>query len=206
MKRFLKWLGKVVGTALSLVLVIIMLPYATKWIGKLLPDGSRNAITVSAVLSRQMEASSRLETAKIEDEGVISSSVDALFIGQVQNVVIQYRYEASMGIDLKKVKMQILGNVLTLELPPVEVLADSLTPLNVERNDFWFPLSEERRLKLLEDERLKCRAHYLEENQENRDAFDYSVTAMTEWLDQLLNETGRQGVEIVCVQQKAPET
>lgn len=194
-----------VGTALSLVLVIIMLPYATKWIGKLLPDGSRNAITVSAVLSRQMEASSRLETAKIEDEGVISSSVDALFIGQVQNVVIQYRYEASMGIDLKKVKMQILGNVLTLELPPVEVLADSLTPLNVERNDFWFPLSEERRLKLLEDERLKCRAHYLEENQENRDAFDYSVAAMTEWLDQLLKETGRQGVEIVCVQQKAPE-
>ena len=206
MKRFLKWLGKVIGTALSLVLVIIMLPYATKWIGKLLPDGSRNAITVSAVLSRQMEASSRLETAKIEDEGVISSSVDALFIGQVQNVVIQYRYEASMGIDLKKVKMQILGNVLTLELPPVEVLADSLTPLNVERNDFWFPLSEERRLKLLEDERLKCRAHYLEENQENRDAFDYSVAAMTEWLDQLLKETGRQGVEIVCVQQKAPET
>ena len=206
MKRFLKWLGKVVGTALSLVLVIIMLPYATKWIGKLLPDGSRNAITVSAVLSRQMEASSRLETAKIEDEGVTSSSVDALFIGQVQNVVIQYRYEASMGIDLKKVKMQILGNVLTLELPPVEVLADSLTPLNVERNDFWFPLSEERRLKLLEDERLKCRAHYLEENQENRDAFDYSVAAMTEWLDQLLKETGRQGVEIVCVQQKAPET
>lgn len=206
MKRFLKWLGKVVGTALSLVLVIIMLPYATKWIGKLLPDGSRNAITVSAVLSRQMEASSRLETAKIEDEGVISSSVDALFIGQVQNVVIQYRYEASMGIDLKKVKMQILGNVLTLELPPVEVLADSLTPLNVERNDFWFPLSEERRLKLLEDERLKCRAYYLEENQENRDAFDYSVAAMTEWLDQLLKETGRQGVEIVCVQQKAPET
>ena len=195
-----------VGTALSLVLVIIMLPYATKWIGKLLPDGSRNAITVSAVLSRQMEASSRLETAKIEDEGVISSSVDALFIGQVQNVVIQYRYEASMGIDLKKVKMQILGNVLTLELPPVEVLADSLTPLNVERNDFWFPLSEERRLKLLEDERLECRAHYLEENQENRDAFDYSVAAMTEWLDQLLKETGRQGVEIVCVQQKAPET
>lgn len=195
-----------IGTALSLVLVIIMLPYATKWIGKLLPDGSRNAITVSAVLSRQMEASSRLETAKIEDEGVISSSVDALFIGQVQNVVIQYRYEASMGIDLKKVKMQILGNVLTLELPPVEVLADSLTPLNVERNDFWFPLSEERRLKLLEDERLKCRAHYLEENQENRDAFDYSVAAMTEWLDQLLKETGRQGVEIVCVQQKAPET
>ena len=59
-------------------------------------------------------------------------------------MVIQYRYEASMGIDLKKVKMQILGNVLTLELPPVEVLADSLTPLNVERNDFWFPLSEER--------------------------------------------------------------
>ena len=195
-----------IGTALSLVLVIIMLPYATKWIGKLLPDGSRNAITVSAVLSRQMEASSRLETAKIEDEGVISSSVDALFIGQVQNVVIQYRYEASMGIDLKKVKMQILGNVLTLELPPVEVLADSLTPLNVERNDFWFPLSEERRLKLLEDERLKCRAHYLEENQENRDAFDYSVAAMTDWLDQLLKETGRQGVEIVCVQQKAPET
>ena len=205
MKRFMKWLGRVIGTAVSLVLVIILLPYATRWIGKLLPDGSRNAITVSAVLSRSMESSSRLETAKIEDEGVISSSVDALLIGQVQNVVIQYRYEASVGIDLKKVKMHIQGKTLTLELPGVEILNDSLTPVNVERNDFWFPLSEERRQKLLDDEKAKCRAHYLEQNQDNGAAFDYSVAAMTEWLDQLLNETARQGVEIVCVQQETTE-
>lgn len=205
MKRFMKWLGKVIGTAVSLVLVIVMLPYATKWIGRLLPDGSQHAVTISAVLSRQMEASSRLETAKVEDEGVISSSVDALLIGQVQNVVIQYQYEASLGIDLKKVNMHIRGNQLILEIPPIEVLTDSLTPVNIDRNDFWFPLSEERRQKLLDEERLKCRAHYVSENDEHLAAFDHTVASLTEWLDRILNETSRSGVEIVCVKQETQE-
>ena len=202
MKRFLKWLAKVIGTAVSLVLVIVMLPYATKWIAKLLPDGSQNAVTVSAILSRQMEASSRLETAKVEDEGVLSSSVDALLIGQVQNVVIQYTYEASLGIDLKKVNMHINGRTLTLEIPPLEVLTDSLTPVNIDRNDFWFPLTDERRQKLLDEERVKCRAHYLEENDESRAAFEHTVECLTEWLDSILNQTVRSGVEIVCVRKE----
>ena len=38
MKAFLKWLGRVVGTALCLVLVIVMLPYASRWAAKLIPD------------------------------------------------------------------------------------------------------------------------------------------------------------------------
>ena len=203
MKAIGKWFAKMVGSALTMVLVIVMLPHISKLVSRLLPDGSQNAVTVSAVLSRNMASSSRLETARIDDEGVISSSVDALLIGEVQNVVIQYRYEASLGIDLTKVRMHLAGHTLTVELPPLEVLQDSLTPVNVERNDFWFPLSESRRQKLIEEEREKCRAYYLEENNDSQTAFEHTVSALTAWTDQLLNETMRQGVEIVCVQQAA---
>ena len=203
MKGFLKWLGKVVGTALTLVLIIVLLPHASRLIGRFLPDGSSKAVTISSILSRSMEATSRLECAKVEDEGVIASSVDALLIGTVQNVVIYYTYEASIGIDLKKLKMHIDGNQLVLELPELEVLTDSLTPTKVERNDFWFPLTEERRLNILEAERLNCRSHYLEENAESEMAFEHAVTAMREFVDQILSETTRQGVDIVCVRAAA---
>ena len=38
MKHVMKWLGKVLGTAVSLVLVVVLLPYASKWCSTLLPD------------------------------------------------------------------------------------------------------------------------------------------------------------------------
>ncbi len=203
MKGFFKWLGKVVGTALVLCLVIVFLPRISRFVARYLPDGSQNAVTVSAVLSRHMEESARLETNVVSDTGVISSSVDALLIGQVQNVVIQYSYEASLGIDLKKVEMVIHGNTLTLKLPPLEVMQDSLTVTNVEKDDFWFPLTEGRRQQLIDDERLKCRAHYLEENEENTKARETTVKVVNEMVNSLLNETGGMGVQIECIPYQA---
>ncbi len=193
---FLKWLGKIIGTALTLCLMIVLLPYAFKAAYRLLPDGSKNAVTVSAILSRKMEESARLETNKISDEGVISSSVNALWIGEVQNVVMKYTYEASLGIDLKKVEMSIAGNTLTLKLPKLEILTDSINIKEVERNDFWFPLSESRRRKLMEDEKLKCRQHYLEENEDSVQARVNTEKVVREMLAELLSGSAGMDVDI----------
>lgn len=196
MKRFIKWLGKIVGTALCICLIIVFLPRLYRFVSKYLPDGSRNAVTASVVLSRHMEESARLETNKVTDTGVLTSTVNALLIGEVQNVVIQYTYEASLGIDLKKVEMEIRGNTLTLKLPPVEVLQDSLTVTDVDKRDFWFPLTEGRRQKLVDDEKLKCRTHYLEENEESDKARETTVKVVTDTVNGLLNDAGGMGVTL----------
>ena len=162
MKAFLKWLGRVIGTALCLVLVIVMLPYASRWAAQIIPDLTGAAMTTSATLSRKLAQSARLECIQAEREGVLESTVDALLIGTVQSVQIAYDYHASIGIDLSKVEVRVEGSRITLALPEMEVISDSLTPTQIDRKDFWYPLTDERREKLLQDEREACRAAELD--------------------------------------------
>lgn len=162
MKAFLKWLGHVIGTALCLVLVIVMLPYASRWAAQVIPDLTGAAMTTSATLSRKLAQSARLECIQADREGVLESTVDALLVGTVQSVQIAYDYHASIGIDLSKVEVRVEGSRITLVLPEMEVISDSLTPTQIDRKDFWYPLTDERREKLLEDEREACRAAELE--------------------------------------------
>ena len=161
MKAFLKWLGRVVGTALCLVLVIVMLPYASRWAAKLIPDLQ----------------SARLECIQADREGILESNVDALLIGTVQSVQIAYDYHASIGIDLSKVEIRTEGSRITLRLPEMEVISDSLTPTKIDRKDFWYPLTDERREKLLEDERTACRTAELEAAQ-TEDGWAYVIAAL----------------------------
>ena len=162
MKAFLKWLGRVIGTALCLVLVIVMLPYASRWAAQIIPDLTGAAMTTSATLSRKLAQSARLECIQADREGVLESTVDALLIGTVQSVQIAYDYHASIGIDLSKVEVRVEGSRITLALPEMEVISDSLTPTQIDRKDFGYPLTDERREKLLQDEREACRAAELE--------------------------------------------
>lgn len=177
MKAFLKWLGRVVGTALCLVLVIVMLPYASRWAAKLIPDLTGAAMTTSATLSRKLAQSARLECIQADREGILESNVDALLIGTVQSVQIAYDYHASIGIDLSKVEIRTEGSRITLRLPEMEVISDSLTPTKIDRKDFWYPLTDERREKLLEDERTACRTAELEAAQ-TEDGWAYVITAL----------------------------
>ena len=103
MKALLKWLGRTVGSALTLVLVIVLLPHASRLMYTILPDLSGAAVTASATLARNLQQSARLETAIAEEEGVLESGTEALFLGQVQKVTVRYTYHASLGIDLRKV-------------------------------------------------------------------------------------------------------
>lgn len=178
MRGFVKWLGRIIGSAVSLVLIIVLLPYASRLASTLMPDLSGNAITTSVTLSREMKSSARLETAVVDDEGVITSSTSALLLGKVQSVTIKYSYHASIGIDLKKVNIKVSGNKITFTLPQLEVLSDSLTPEEIVRDDFWYPLTDSRRQQLLDEEAEKCRAYYLSQNESSDKAWQDTIDAM----------------------------
>lgn len=163
MKAIGKWLARVVGTALALVLFVTLLPYVSRLADQFLPDLSDQALTASATLAQRFQESVRLEVANVEEDGVLSSSTDALFLGTVQRVTIQYLYKASLGVDLRQAEVSVDGGTLTVTLPPLEVLSDSVTPQTIERDDFWYPLTDEQRERLLEDERQACRTRVLEQ-------------------------------------------
>lgn len=178
MKKFLSWLARVAGTALSLVLVIVMLPYASKWAAKLIPDLSGAAVNTSVTLSQKLSQSARLECVQVDVNGVLDSTTNALFIGTVQSVQIAYTYHASIGIDLTKVQIRTEGNTVVLELPAMEVLSDSLTPTEIQRSDFWYPLTDERRQQLLNDEQEARREKHLAEVSSSEEGWDYVINAL----------------------------
>ena len=180
MKRLLRYLARVAGTALTIVLIVVLLPYASRWASSILPDLGGAALKTSILLSHQMQESARLETATVEDEGVLNASTSAMFLGTVQNVSIQYVYRASLGIDLRKVEIKVEGSTVTLLLPEIEILSDSLTPVQTVKDDFWYPLTEERRQKLLQDELDKCRERCLTEYATSDEAWQNTVSALSD--------------------------
>ena len=180
MKRLMQFLARVVATALTIVLIAVLLPHASRWASFILPDLGGAALNTSILLSHQMQQSARLETSTVEDEGVLNASTSAMFLGTVQNVTIRYVYRASLGIDLRKVEIKVKDNVVTLLLPEIEILSDSLTPVQTVKDDFWYPLTEERRQKLLQDELDKCRERCLTEYAASDEAWQNTVSALSD--------------------------
>lgn len=201
MKGFLRWLSRVAATVVTVVLIIVLLPYASRLASAVLPDLSGAALNTSILLSHKMENSTRLETSVVEDEGVLNSTTEAMFIGQVQSVSIQYLYRASIGIDLSKVQMSVRGSTITLTLPQVEILSDSITPQQVEKNDFWYPLTEERRQKLLESELALCRQRCLDEYTTSEEAWQNTVSAIENTISSWLSNSN-SGVAVRYEQAK----
>ncbi len=189
MKRFLRWILKVFTSALTLVLVFVMLPYAVKLAGRLMPDESGAAIKTSAIIASKLENSSRLETLRVEEEGVLDYSVKPAFLPTVAEITAKYRYEASFGVDLSKVTIELAGDHLTFILPPLELIQDSITPTEIYRDDYWYPwIKDEKYEKLFEDERKTRREVYLRGEQSTAlweattAAFEKTIVA---WMQEL---------------------
>lgn len=162
MKSILRWAGKVLGTALCVVLVLCLLPYASRLAGRLLPDESGAAIKATAVLSTQLSRTARLETLCVEEEGVLNEDIQAAFIGTVASVNVRYTYTASFGVDLQQIRLRTEGDTVTFILPAIEMLSDSLTPVESYRNTSWLPSFDDNDYqRLLDEERLNCRERYL---------------------------------------------
>ena len=206
MKRVLRWAGKTLGTALVLTLVIVLLPYARDLLGRLLPDITGRTATVSALLSHHLSESARLETLTVEDEGVFTATQDALLLGTVQTVTVHYTYRASLGIDLTKVTVTPTGNAVTLTLPETELLSDSLTPTRVDRDDFWYPLTEKRRAAILAEEQTRCRDRVLAEALENNTGRAAAEKALRETVAGWMEGTGSVPVIIAWEEDAEPST
>ena len=162
MKAFLRWLIKIFSSVIIISLLIILFPYISRIAERLLPDESASAIKASVVLSSKLEESARLETLKVQDEGVLNYQIQAAFLGTVAQINLSYRYEASFGLDLRDVEMKVSGSTITFLLPAPELIQDVLTPLDIQKDAFWYPgFSEEDYEELLENERLTRRNAYL---------------------------------------------
>ena len=162
MRRFSRWLIKLLTSSFTLVLVFVMLPHAVKLAARLMPDESGAALKASAVIAAKLENSARLETLRVEEEGVLDYTVKPAFLPAVAEITAKYRYEASFGVDLSKVTIQLNGNHLTFVLPSLELIQDSISPTEIYRDDYWYPwIKDEKYEKLFEDERLARREVYL---------------------------------------------
>ena len=178
MKRIGKWLLGLITSALTLVLVIVLLPYAAKWVARIMPDESAAAIRASVVLSQKLEQSAKLETLHVTEEGALNYEVKAAFLGTVASINADYTYEGSFGIDLQQVTMTRDGSVLTLILPAPELLLDSLTPADITRDSALYPYLDDNDLqRVLEDERVSCRERYLS-GERAAELWDATVAAM----------------------------
>ena len=166
--RPLRFPVKIISTALVLALTIAFLPRITRLAGRLWPDPARTE-RVSGLLSHELTESARPETLQVDDRGVLTATVQAALIGEVQRVTVDYDYHASIGIDLTKAGVSAEGGVLTLTLPPFEILSDSLTPTKIDRKDFWYPLTEKRRTQLLNQEKTVRAEAALQEAETSED-------------------------------------
>lgn len=190
MKAVLKWLGRIAAGALTLVLVIVLTPYAATLADVILPDISGAHIRSAAILSQQLEDSARLETMVVTGEGVVSAEVDALIFGTVSSVNASYTYTGSYGVDLSRVQLQLSGSTLTFILPQPEVLSDDITIVDIYRDgilDRAVRIDDTELQALLNAERQRWRDEYLsgEQAQALRDATIRAFEAtITQWMSQ----------------------
>lgn len=202
MKGIFRWFVKVVTSAIILVLVFTMLPYAVKIAAKLMPDESGAAIKASAVIAAKLENSARLETLRVEEEGVLNYGVKPAFLPTVAEITAKYKYEASFGVDLSKVTIQLAGNHMTFVLPPFELIQDSITPTEIYRDDYWYPwIKDEKYEKLFEDERVARRSSYLSGEKQSA-LWDATVEAFEKTIAPWMQELSGQ-LTFSCMQ--APE-
>ena len=187
MKKAFAWLGKLLGKVIATVLVIVLLPHAARLMNAVIPDLSGAAINTSVMLSRKLAESARLETNKLDVEGIVNSRTNAVFIGTVQDVSIAYTYHASVGVDLQKVGIRLDGSTVVFLLPEMEILSDSLTPTTIVRDDFWYPLTDERRQQLLDSEQAACREKHLAELNASDEAWENTISAFESTISQWLS-------------------
>ena len=195
-----RFLIRMVSTAMILALTIAFLPCVTRWAGQLWPDPSRTE-RVSEILRHELKESARLETMTVDDDGVLTATVQAALIGEVQRVTIEYTYHASIGVDLEQVRVTAEGGTVALKLPAMEILSDSLTPTHIDRQDFWYPLTEKRRDQLLSEEREKRAQAALADARNNPEI----RKKMTEKLQRLIQSWIGADTWLVTVEMTLPE-
>lgn len=192
MKTVLRWLAKILATAIILSLIIVLTPHIGKLVGKLLPDIKGESIRVSATLSRKLEDASMLVTKTVTETGVISDEKMMSKTEVAAAVYIDYTYAASFGVDLSKTSIELDGSKIIMHLPEPELIfVDSIHQDAIERKavaNTWVKHTDEEVQALLDERKIECRNVYLsgEYMEELRAASERAVDkTIAEWLKEI---------------------
>ena len=137
MKKARRGALSIISRALVILLVIALLPFAKDLYRLIMPDVTGEIAVQSRILQQKLESSQRMEVTRIEEEGVLEAKTNVIIFGTVGATTIRYRYTASFGIDLKKVKMTAESDRITFVLPDIEVLNDGIEALEINRNNLF---------------------------------------------------------------------
>lgn len=195
MKRTGQWLLSLLGKALILLLLIVLLPYAFRFSERIFPDITGDIQTESMVLMRELRASSRLETATVDEEGVIDSKTSVILLGTVGKTTIHYRYRASIGIDLSKVQLKIKGKRITFIIPPLEILQDSIEKTDVHQSNFLSHAIDKDIDTLLDEQLSESRKYYLSQNEHSASVWEDTKQAFENTIAKWISTAGNSSYE-----------
>lgn len=162
--RLLRRLGAIVALALAITLANVFSPIMKNWFSGLLPKVDYNS--AAERLTHEMVKAGELIAVRHTDTGVMTGSIDALFLGTVSRVSAPYQYEIGLGIRLEDVKLTPEETELTVTVPRPQVLYDHFQVTgDVKNDDFWGLASRQRYQQMLDEQQAACRQAYLDDPQ-----------------------------------------
>lgn len=161
MRKCGKFALSVLSKVLVILLVVVLFPFARDLFGGLFPDLKGEITTQSRVLEQKLESSNRLEVTTVEEEGLLEAKTNVIVFGTVGKTDIRYRYTASIGIDLKRVRLSLEEDRIVFYLPQWEILNDGITALDVKKQNFFSHRIDKSTEQLLEEQRTACGKQFL---------------------------------------------
>lgn len=188
MKRIGKYVLRVVALALALILAFTAYPYVRGFVLELLGDIDYDRS--ARVITHEMEKLGELTTLRLSDTGVMDASVDALLIGKVASVSVEYQYNIGFGVDLTAAHVTSGVEGITIALPKAKMLYDSFEVTGKPSiDDVFSQVSEMTYQKMLSDQALACRETYINDPAVLDQAWDAACEALKALLGQWANDS-----------------
>jgi len=192
MRKAGKWALSVISSALVIILVILLLPFARQGFSRLFPDIRGEITTQSLVLKQHLQSSQRLEVTTAEEEGILEAKTTVIILGTVGKTQIKYRYTASIGIDLKRVELSPEEDRIVFCIPQWEILNDGIQALDVKKQNFLSHAIDKSTEALLEEQRVKCRQQFLPGGSQDERIWQDTIHALEETFCEWLASYGER--------------
>lgn len=202
MKKTGKWFFSLITKALVIILVVLLLPLTRNIVRCFMPDVTGEIRVQSMVLEQKLESSKRLEVTKVDESGVLEAKTNVIILGTVGKTTIDYRYTASVGIDLRKVIITTDNDRIVFLMPEPEILNDSIEALKINRQDLFSKAIDKSIETLLSEQRIACREKYLEEKIKTENIWNDTISAFRDTICFWLEEYGERHYEFEFIRQE----
>jgi len=206
MKKMGKWALSLITKALVIILVVLLLPFAKSIVGYFMPDITGEISVQSKILEQKLESSKRLEVTKADENGVLEAETNVIILGTVGKTTIEYRYTASIGIDLRKVIITTDNDRIVFLMPEPEILNDSIEALKINRQDLFSKAIDKSIETLLSEQRIACREQYLVDKTKMENIWNDTISAFRDTICYWLEEYGERHYEFEFIRQDETRT